>query len=42
VLTFTERHIDFHDAEGELVVRTTQVGVRTSPLPDPSAEEAGA
>lgn len=31
VLDFTERHTDFHDADGELVARATAVTVRTRP-----------
>lgn len=30
-LTFTERHLDFTDAEGELVVRSTTVTVTNTP-----------
>ncbi|MGI5132901.1 AMP-binding protein [Pseudonocardia sp. CA-107938] len=40
VLTFTERHIDFLDAQQQPVVRSTTVTVTTAPTQTPASEEA--
>lgn len=41
VLNFAERHVDFFDAEEELVARSTTVSVTVTPKSDEDTPEAG-